>query len=613
MRRIFTILTAFTLALAARAWAQVNTGEASMSLNGTISTGYSDDYSNVAPSDHSIFGAGQADLAGFYYNPNFLSFDVQPFYNQSRFNSSYQSMTAASGVTASAKIFGGSPFPGSISYSTTFNSSGNYNIPGLTNYTTHGNNDILGLTWGVHLKDLPSLNLSFSNADSGYSVYGAETQGTLHSDVFSATSAYDLVGFKLNGGYQYMGIHSLTPEFLSAGPSEQSHSGSNSFFLGVGHELPWNGSISAGATHLKISNDFGDTTFIDDYKTTIDTLTSALNFAPVTHLNVGANAYYTDNLVGSLYNTLLTAGATAPLSESQQPSHDLSLTGTANYDMPAQHLHLRAFVEHQQQTFLGASFAADSYNGTATYFNALLGGQVNGSLGVTRTVVSSTHQGLLGLNTSINYTHPLHRWNLAGGFAYSQDTQTVLINYTTSGYTYNGSVGRRLRRRSYWAVYANGMRSLLTDIPNSANSSQSYSTSLSLPRFSLSTAYSTSSGNALLTATGLVATPLPLPVVPSTSVVLYNGKAYSVALGSNPIRGLTLTATYARALSGTTSNSSVSSNNFDNAYFLLMYKFRKLSFEAGYNRMVQGFSITGGPPTLAGTFYAGISRWFNFF
>ena len=114
-------------------------------------------------SDHSIVGAGQADLSGFYYNPNFLSFDVQPFYNQSRLNSTFQSLTAASGVTASAKIFGGSHFPGSISYSTTYNSSGNFNVPGLANYTTHGNNDTLAINWGVHLDHLPSLNFSFSD------------------------------------------------------------------------------------------------------------------------------------------------------------------------------------------------------------------------------------------------------------------------------------------------------------------------------------------------------------------------------------------------------------------------------------------------------------------
>jgi hypothetical protein len=601
------------LALAPRASAQANAGEASINLNGTLSVGYGDDYSNVAASDHSIFGAGAADLSGSYYNPNFLSFDIQPFYNQSRLNSTFQSMIAASGVSASAKIFGGSPFPGSISYSTTFNSSGNFGIPGLPSYTTHGNADTLAVTWGVHLKDLPSLNFSFSNANTAYSVYGADTLGTLHYDTFSATSAYRIAGFNLNGGYQYAGTQSVTPEFLSGEPSQQSNSGANSFFFGVGHNLPWNGSISAGAGHLKISTTYDDTAPTDNYKTSIDTLTGALNFAPVTHLNVGANAYYTDNLEGTLYNTLLTAGVILPQNEAQQSSRDLSLIGLANYEMPAQHLDLHALIERQQQTFMGISFASDSYNGTATYSNALLGGQLNGVLGVTRTSLSTTHQSLLGLNASINYMHPIQHWTVAGGFAYSQDTQTVLIAYTTSGYNYFGSAGRRIGRGSYWGVYASGMRSLLTGEPGSADSSQSYSTSLSLPRFSISAAYSTSSGNALLTSTGLVATPVPVTVVAPAAVVFYTGKSYSVGVGSNPIRGLTLSATYAKALSGTNSNSALSNNNYQNMYFLLMYQLRKLSFQAGYSRLVQGFSVSGIPPTLTGSFYMGVSRWFNFF
>jgi hypothetical protein len=311
VERTAVILALLFLVLAARAPAQVTPGEASLNLNGTISAGYGDAYSNVAPSDHSIFGAGQGDLSGFYYNPNFLSFNVLPFYNQSRLNSTYQSIIAASGVSASANIFSGSPFPGSASYSAVFNSSGNFGIPGLPNYTTHGNSDTLALTWGVHLKDLPSLNLSFTNANNAYSVYGAETPGTLHFDTFSATSAYRIAGFSLNGGYQHTGTQAFTPEFLSGESSEHTDSGSNAFFLGVGHNLPWDGSISASATHLEISTGFADTNSTDHYNTSIDTLTGALNFAPASHLNVGANAFYTDNLEGTLYNTLLTAGVTA--------------------------------------------------------------------------------------------------------------------------------------------------------------------------------------------------------------------------------------------------------------------------------------------------------------
>ena len=465
----------------------------------------------------------------------------------------------------------------------------------------------------MHLKDLPSLHLSFTNANSTYSVYGADTQGTLHADTFSATSAYHLAGFNLNGGYQYTGTKSVTPEFLGNELTEQDNTGANSFFFGVGHNLPWNGSFSAGATRLDINSNYGDTTSSDKYNTSIDTLTGTLNFAPATHLNVGANAFYTDNLEGTLYNTLLAAGVVAPQSETQYASRDLSLTGVANYEMPAQHVHLNAFVERQQQTFLGVSFTSDSYNGTATYSNALLGGQFNGVLGVTRTSVNTTNQGLLGLNASANYQHQIYHWNVGGGFSYSQNNQTLLINYTTSGYSYFGNASRRIGRRAYWGAYGGGSRTLLTGQPGSADSSQSYSTSLSLDRFSLTGSYSNSSGNALLTSTGLVTTPIPVSVLPTAAVVLYNGRSYSAGLGANPLRGLTLSASYAKALSATNSNSTLSNNNNDTMYFIMLYQYRKLGFQAGYSRLVQGFSVTGTPPTMVGSFYVGISRWFNFF
>lgn len=613
MKRTLTILAPLVLVLAARAAAQVKSGEATMNLNGTVSAGYGDDYSNVAGSDHSVAGAGEADLTGMYFNPNFLSFEVQPFYNQSRLNSTFQSMTASSGVYANAKLFGGSSFPGTISFADVYNNSGNFGVPGLTNFTTHGNDESLAINWGVHLHNLPSLHFSFSDSNSDFSIYGSNTLGRLHDMMFSATATYRVAGFDLNGGYGHTGTQAETPEFLTSGPSEQTDSGLNSYYFGIAHNLPWHGSVSASAARYDISTQLGGSSSPDKYDTSIDTLTAGLSVAPLSHLTLGETTYYTDNLAGTLYNTLLTAGVIVPQNEAQPSSHDLSVTGYANYDIPAENLHFSAFTEHQQQTFLGLTFADDSYNGTAAYTKWLLGGTFNGVLGLTYTDIETTHQSLLGMNTSVNYTRAIRRWSLAGSFGYSQDTQSVLIAYTTSGYNYSGSVGRRIGRRSHWGINASGVRSLLTGVPGSASSSQNYSTSLALSRFSLNASYSESSGNSLLTPAGLVATPIPLPILNPAEVVLFNGKSYSAGLTSTPIRALTFSAAYANARSATNSNSLVSNNNFQNMYFTMTYHLRKLNLQAGYNRLAQGFSVSGAPPTVVGSYYVGVSRWFNFF
>jgi len=147
-RRLIAAASAVLLGLVLRAPAQVTLGEnLNMNLNGSLSFGYTADYGNLNTSDHGITAGGTADLSGSYYSPNFLSFHIQPFYNQSRVNSNFQSISDSSGVTASAGIFSGSHFPGSVSYSKTYNSEGNFALPGVANYTTHGNGDVFSAGW----------------------------------------------------------------------------------------------------------------------------------------------------------------------------------------------------------------------------------------------------------------------------------------------------------------------------------------------------------------------------------------------------------------------------------------------------------------------------------
>jgi len=608
--RTGAIISAVVLvALASRASAQISLGETSMKLNSTVSVGYTADYSNQAGSDHGFTPSGIADLSGYYYNPNFLSFLVEPFYDQSRVNSDYQSITAAGGVNASAGIFSGSHFPGSISYSKVYNSSGNFAVPGLANYTTHGNTDNLAMTWGVILPGLPSIHFSFADGSSDYSVYGANSQGNEHHDAFSAMAAYQIAGFYLSGGYQYTGSRALTPQFLTGEPAEQTNTGDNSLSFSVSHKLPWNGAVTGGLSRSTISSDSEGNT----YTTTIDTATTGINFSPRKNLNVGENIYYTDNLEGSLLSSLLAAGIPPQDLAQQSSSNSLALNTYASYDIPSLDLHIHGTASRQQQSFLGESFVSDSYYGGVTYFHELLGGQFTGTVGLTQTSINTTNQTLRGLSGDAAYSHRIHRWTVAAAFSYAQDTQTALAEYTGSNESYSGSLGRKIGRGSYWSATASSAKSSLNDEPGSATTSQSYSTSLSFPVISLSGSYSKSTGNALLTASGLVPTPVPLPVVNPAAVVLYNGKSYSVGIGSHPVRGFTVSGIFSKALSDTVSTQ-ISSNNSNEYYnFILVYHIRKLDFNAGYLKLNQAFSVSGLPPTMVGSYYFGIKRWFNIF
>jgi len=131
-----------------------------------------------------------------------------------------------------------------------------------------------------------------------------------------------------------------------------------------------------------------------------------------------------------------------------------------------------------------------------------------------------------------------------------------------------------------------------------------------------------SSGQALVTGAGLVPVPIPSPVLPAGLVSLFGGDSYAFSLASSPVRKLLLSASYAKALSNTSSQTITPANTLQviassntNSQFssLVQYQYRKLYFTSGYARLEQGFSITGSKPEIISSYYMGLSRWFNFF
>ncbi len=128
---------------------------------GTLSSGYTANYGNMTPSTHGWTFGGAGTFSGSFHSPNFLSYNFSPYLNQSRANSNFQSISNASGVNLSANIFAGSKFPGSITYSKAYDSEGNYAVPGLANYVTHGNSGVFGINWSENLPMRPASRRAF--------------------------------------------------------------------------------------------------------------------------------------------------------------------------------------------------------------------------------------------------------------------------------------------------------------------------------------------------------------------------------------------------------------------------------------------------------------------
>jgi hypothetical protein len=420
-----------------------------------------------------------------------------------------------------------------------------------------------------------------------------------------------LAGFNLTGGYHYDKFHAVTPGFLTgeSTPSASDSSG-NSFNFGVGHSLPLNGGFSTGFSRSDVSSGYSS----GSYNATIDTISSGVGFQPIRNFNVGANAQYTNNLGGTLYQSILSAGGIVPPELLRYSTHSLDINSNASYVIPSLHLTFGVNADRRQQTALGASIASNTFNETATYGNDFLGGFINETVGVTQTSVDTVDSpSTLGFFDSLSYTHRIQRWNLSGSFNYSRNTQTVLIGYTTSGYGYSGAIGRRIGTYSHWSLNASGSKSNFNNINGSGSFSQGYSTGLSLKRVSFSGSYSRVSGTSIITPTGLTEVTVPLPIFSPAQVILFGGKSYSFSAATTPVRGLTLSASYSKMRSNTTGTTAFSQNSNNQVSTMLQYKLRQLWITGGYLKLVQGFSITNGPPTSSSSFFIGISRWFNFF
>jgi hypothetical protein len=600
---------ALLLLLANSMFAQVQVGDASMNMNGTVSGGYSAAYGNQIDSSHSFGFAGASTLSGSYYDPGFLTFNFSPYYNQSRANSNFQSISDSSGFNFSSGIFSGSHFPGSVSYSKAYNSEGNFSVPGLPNYTTHGNSDAFGINWSEVVPGLPSLSAGFQTGGNQYSVYGTNDTGNTGFHSFTLHSGYVIDGFSLSAYYQNGTSHSLIPQVFS-NPQQPLTVNSNSdgYGFSASHNLPLHGGISASFSRTS----FGTEDQGYNYNGTVDLVSATAGIQPTQKLHFSVSTNYSDNLTGSLYQALAPSGIIVPPVSQSQKSDSIDTLASATYTiMP--NLQAQGDVERRNQYFLGQSFGETSYGGGLTYTRGLLGGTFNGSIFATNNRLDNSKLNTLGLTTTVNYNRQIDLWMVSGSFSYAQNVQTLLVSYTTSFFNYSGHIRRRFGQFS-WNAGAGASRTGFTALPGTESRSSSITTGIGWSHWiTANGGYATSTGIAVPTGSGLVLPPSPAPVPLPSLLILYGGHSYSVGLGSSPFRRLTLSASYSKASSNTT-NAGIASWNANkqlNTYF--QYQFRKVYLTGGYANLSQGFSASLKPAATVSSYYLGVSRWFNFF
>jgi hypothetical protein len=589
------------------AGAQVKWGDLSTHLSGTVSPGYSAEYGNETESNHTWALAGAGTLTGDYYSPNFLSFNASYYLNQSRANSNFQSISDASGVTLSTSIFGGSRFPGSISYSKAYDSEGNYAVPGLPNYVTHGDSGTFGINWSENLHNVPSFSAGFQQGASDYTVYGLSDEGENQFHSINLHSSYKLEGFNLGTYYVTGGSHALIPSLTSeAGPTE-THASDDGEGVNLSHPLPFDGTAAAGFNRSQFSSSYLGTTTSG----TIDLYTGVATIHPTQKLALTANTTYSDNLSGQLLQAIVAAGGVVAGAPSNENSNSLDVMGVAAYALRT-NLQTSVFAEVRTQTFLGETYGVRSYGGSATYLRNLLDGTFNGSVTATENTNDQTGQGNLGFSASANYSRQMMGWHLNGAFGYAQNVETLLVTYMNSYYNYSGNA-RRAWGNFNLSVGGGASRTGLTEQGGTTSTSESYNGSVGYGAWlNANGSYSRASGQALTTGGGLTPLPTP-PVLPSSLIALYGGTSYSVGVSSTPVKKLVVTAAFARANTNIALDGAASANENEQFNTLIQYQTRKLYYTSGYARLLQGFSGTGQEPQTVSSYYAGISRWFNFF
>jgi hypothetical protein len=218
-----------------------------------------------------------------------------------------------------------------------------------------------------------------------------------------------------------------------------------------------------------------------------------------------------------------------------------------------------------------------------------------------------------GLIGHVTYNRAFGKWEFSTFALYDQDTQTVLVNYTTSNLNYGGTVKRQLMSNLRWVAIANLTKSVFEQQAGAGNHGESFTTLLLWPRASVSGHYMQSNGTAILTATGLVTTPVPPVLIAPTSTVLFSGKSYGANVTFHPTRHIWVTGAWSKSFSNSVSSLLLGNSGSTNYYGLATYEYRKLLFQAGVVKFNQFISASGQPPTMLTSYSFGVSRWFKGF
>jgi hypothetical protein len=603
-------IAVLVMAQLAMAQQSISLGEnTKLSAGGLFTFGYQGDYGDAVPSNHGLDLGFDGRLSGSYYNPNFISFTAHPYYDQSRVDSSSQSLTGASGIDGAVNFFTGSNYPGSVTFNYDRNSTGTFGLAGQPDFTTVGTGHGFGINWSALHPNWPTLSVGYSQGAGNSTLYGTDQKSDSSTRLFNVHSNYQLAGFRLNAYYTHNSLNSVFPAFLSGEEAQVQNSTGSDLGFGAQHSLPMHGLFYVNFNRASADNNFqasdgqgNGTSDVSSY--TDNNETANATFHPTQKFSFNVTQNYTSNLNGYLLQNI--GGGVGSTGENLgSGSHSSTIGGGGTYQF-TNFLSATGQGTYYDQYYFGQSYTGAYLAGTVNY-----GRRLWNMFTFSGSVIDSSNgqgQNSVGFMGNANFYRRFGNWTTSGQFSYAQNVQTVLITYLTSYYSYRANVGRRLPGGMQWIAAFTGNHSGLTQDQGTSSHGESYSSSLSMRRLAVNSFFSQSSGVSLLGAGGIIQ---PESTPGLTDYILFTGSSYGGGLTLTPIRRLSISGTFSRAISNTISTTD-SHNNTEIFNAQMQYHLRRIGLQAGYTRFTQGISAVGTPVNTT-SYFVGMTRWFDFF
>ena len=598
------------LLLASPSAAQVEYKGATMRASGFLNFGYSGDLPGNGEgggADHGMEVGGQGDIGGYYYNPNFISFSAQPYYNRSQANSQSGSLFNSSGYVANINIFTGSHFPGNINFSQSDDSTGIFGIPQTVGLTTNGNSRTFGIGWSALIPNWPTLSVGYSRGSGSSSVLGSSEVGQGDSQMFSLHSGYQLWGVSLGAGFLHQNLNSSSTGF-EAGQGYSGDTSTNTYTFNASRGFH-DGGFGLGFSRSDYSNNYSGLVGGGGNGTT-DNLFGTVGYK-IWKVPLTGNFSYTDNVAGSFIEQQITNGNPVILPSISPESRSL-LVSVSSSQMILPHVFVTAFASRQELYLGGGSYGLTQFGANVT---GNFGERIKGLTLTAGAWDSANREGNEGISgvASANYRHNLGSWELEGNFVYNESAQTMLAIYQTSSLSYGGSVNHMFFHRIRWNLGGGQGRSGFVQVAGDKSRSDTVTTSFSGFRCTISGSYAKSSGAAVETPNGLV--PMPLPIV-TNNLIQFQGQSRGASVSLPVLRGMALWSSYSHSNGSTTGLTGLSTLNDSKTTTLtgnLTYSFRKVYFNAGVLQFRQGLTGSETAPSVVTSYYFGISRWFKAF